>query len=111
MNKEAEEVSNTLFERVYVPAFCKAAAARGVPLATGDDVQTALSTAAMLRMYGCGAAQPSAEQDARRATMYKAAAALHAATFKPEQTAPSAATVAAPFMQDPEIAKLAQKPA
>ena len=59
--EELVKASETLYEKVYVPAFLKEAARQGLALRTEKDVEDALKVAALVRCHEIAAAEKQAQ--------------------------------------------------
>lgn len=88
------KASQTLYEKVYIPAFMKAAADAGIQFETEDQLANALKIAGLVRLHEEQAMAQQAEQGGD--ILSKAASALEQMTFGEQAAAPQP-------VEDPEI--------
>ena len=94
------QVGDVLFQKVYLPAFMKAAAERGIVPTNDAELHDMLKIAAMLRLQESAAVEEQAAQTA--GVLHKAAAVLETATFGEASNEKQAEALDA-IANDPEV--------
>ena len=93
-----QDLTEVLFQRVYLPEFVKAAQARGVPVQSEDDVAELLKIAVNLRVHAAAAAQEA--QQGSHGLLKEAANRLEMLT-----SGQAPADDGRQYLQDPELVK------